>query len=255
MNTNTNTRINDLVAKNRSEGFKALAIGLGVVLLAVIVAYTGYHNYRLFSRGLDPSGQVFALIPVLALEGGALWLLVCAFAWFTDAKQKAIAATAEIVLIFVIALNVIVDHNLTEGTALPDWLVTYRTLLTPAAPVAVFALIVLLLYLDPSKRRRDMAAALAMAQEERMFQAKLNALSSDEVESAYVVVSQKLSAQRAKELVDSVPSVSEAEPVMLADEGSEMPRLASGHSDTKPSVGATSEGERTQNPQPKSGRK
>lgn len=226
-----NTRINELVNKNKRDGYKALAVGVGIVLLAVIAGFTGYHNYRLFGRGLDQSGQLFALIPVLALEGGALWLLICAFAWFTDAKQKALAAAAEITLIGIIALNTIVDHNITAGQSLPDWLNTYRTFLTPAAPVAVFALVVLLFYLDPSKRRRDLLAALEMAEQERMFQAQLAGLSSDEVEAAYEIVETKISKRKARQLVDSVPtderdSVATTPDILrISDDGADAPKL------------------------------
>jgi hypothetical protein len=173
----------DFMQKSKMSGAKGIVAALVVIFLLIGVIYTGIHNFNLFAHGLPAEQKVFALIPVILLEGSILLALAGSFVWFSGGAQKIFATAFGWVLFLVVAANTIVDSllnsNGSTGQPLPDWLTVYSTFFMFATPVAVMAAWKLILDLDPAKKKLDMQKAIEHALDEAKFAAAQRALLSE----------------------------------------------------------------------------
>lgn len=155
--------IGDVMSDGRNQALKTLAIGAGILIYIGMIAYSGVHNWRLLTAGVDPGMVIWAGLGVLALELSALALPV-ALHWWTFSPMQRIAAFAfyglDLLLIFT---NVILDYAIFTGSdpgALPAWLTAYKFYALPATPVVAGLGWSLLFLLDPSQRERGMIETL-----------------------------------------------------------------------------------------------
>jgi hypothetical protein len=192
--------------RSRVSGLKAIMIVAAAVLIAAGLLYTGIHNYNLFRRALPDDQQVFALVPVLLLEGSIVLFLVSSFVWFSIGAQKALAGAFGWALFAIVGLNTLVDSLTQSASTIPAWLGVYATLMLPVTPVMVVAMWKLILDTDPAKRRLDMQKTIAGAIEEAKYQAAQRALMSEANRAALIDYGAAYSAAIAASVRDSAPA-------------------------------------------------
>lgn len=180
MNTNEKQipTIGDVMSKSRINGARAIVVVAMIGFLLIGVVYTGIHNFNLFARTLQADQKLFALIPVILLEGGILLFLAGSFVWFSGGAQKIVATASGWLLFAVIAVNTLVDSLITSRETMPEWLTIYSSFIMYAMPVVVMAILKLIIDLDPSKRSLDMEKAIEYALGEAKFAAAQRALTS-----------------------------------------------------------------------------
>lgn len=183
MNTHNNqTRtMADFLADSKKSSIKSAVLFVFATFLMIGVVYTGLHNYNLFSRTVKPGQEIFALIPVILIEGSIVAFIVAGYVWFAGGTQKLVATIAGWVMFGIVGLNTLVDSLMASGGAnnLPDWLHLYSTFIMYGVPVAVMAVIKLLFDLDPSKRKVEIQKAMEHALVEGQFAEMQRALGSD----------------------------------------------------------------------------
>ena len=137
MNTNSHNQpptLGDIMQKSKQSGSKNIVVGLVVIFLLIGVVYTGIHNYNLFSKGLHANQSVFAIIPVILLEGSILLALAGSFVWFSGGSQKMFASGFGWILFAIVAANTIVDSMLNSTETMPGWLTVYSQFFMFATP-------------------------------------------------------------------------------------------------------------------------
>lgn len=208
----------EVIARSKVNGAKAITVVVAVVFLMVGVVYTGIHNFNLYGRALPVDQKLFALIPVIMLEGGIVLFTAAGFVWFSGGAQKLVATAAGWGLFGVVAANTVIDSLVVAGSTLPDWLQLYATFGLYAMPVAVMAIIKLLLDLDPAKRKLDLDKAIEHALIEAKFAAAQRALGADENRLALQDYGDAFAQQLAKTIRSSAPAMEliERPPMQLA---------------------------------------
>jgi hypothetical protein len=175
----THQSFKEMIGGQKREAGKAIAIAGALAMVALGVGFSGYHNYMLFKRGVGAGGELVAFIPPILLEGSVLLMMLAQFVWFKDPKQKLVAQVVSWVLIAVIAVNTVIDHNTQAQEQLPAWLQTYAVFMLPATPVAMYAIWKLIIDLDPAKRHREQEAAMQQALEAALFQRRMEAIDGE----------------------------------------------------------------------------
>lgn len=169
----------EVLQTSKRNSARAVVQGVMIGIILVVVVYTGVHNFNLFRRSLPTDQQLFALIPVVALEGSILILTIGGFVWFAGGAQKIVATLASWLMLVVVALNTLVDSTYATNDKIPDWLNVYAQFVMYAMPVAVLAVLKLIFDLDPAKRKLDMEKQIEYALDEAKFAALQKALMSD----------------------------------------------------------------------------
>lgn len=178
-NNNQQPTMGEFMQKSNKGGAKSIVVAVLVSFLLIGVVYTGIHNFNLFSRTLGDDQKIFALIPVVLLEGGILLFLAGSFVWFAGGAQKIVATISGWLLFAIVAANTVVDSLLHSSGDMPSWLTLYSTFVMYAMPVLVMAILKLILDLDPAKRRMDMEKAIEFALMEGKFAAAQRAMNSE----------------------------------------------------------------------------
>lgn len=184
MNTQGTKTVGEVMKARQREGIKAIVIGVTVLFLVVGVVYTGIHNFNLFSRTLPADQRVFALIPVVLIEGGILLFMAGGFFWFSGGAQKTLASGFGWVLFAIVAGNTMVDSMTASSSTIPEWLNIYASYFVWITPVLVMAMIKLVLDLDPARKRIDREKALEHAREEAEHLAVQEAMMGEDVRVA-----------------------------------------------------------------------
>lgn len=144
----------DIMASLDRSGWATLGkLILGVIYLAG-VAYTGLHNWSLFSRTFPQDLQMLAWITLLVTEGAAIALPVVAHYMAAPGFQRLWAWILYALDFAFIAGNTILDGALNRGAELSEWMVTY-SYFVPAVPIIILAGIAIYWAADPSHRLRD----------------------------------------------------------------------------------------------------
>lgn len=193
--------------KSKVGGAKSIVVAVLVGFLLIGVIYTGIHNYNLFSRTLGEDQKIFALIPVILLEGGILLFLAGSFVWFSGGAQKIVAQVAGWALFAVIAANTVVDSMLHSSGEMPSWLQMYASFILYGTPVACMAILKLILDLDPAKKKMDMEKAIEHALMEGKFAAAQRAMNSEPNRAALSDYSDAYSDALAASIRQSAPQV------------------------------------------------
>lgn len=166
-----------------------LAGGLIKAFFGMIVmigaAYTGYHTYNLYSKGLGASGwsEALALIPVGVLEGVILLVMLANMVYFVSPEQKFLARFSWIGLI-ILAINTMIDHNINAKQELPWALQMYSLIAVPVIPIIGIMYVKLILEADPAiKQKQEVAQAEARLQRQ-LVMATAQAYDSETVKRA-----------------------------------------------------------------------
>jgi len=210
MNTNSHNQLptmGEFMHKSKLGGAKAIVVAIVVIFLLIGIIYTGIHNYNLFSRGLHGDQAVFAMIPVVLLEGSILLALAGSFVWFSGGAQKMFASGFGWVLFLIVAANTVVDSMLNSVKDMPPWLAIYSQFFLWATPVAVMAAWKLILDLDPAKRSLDQQKAIEHALAEAKFAAAQKALMSDANREALADFGDAFGANLAAHIRQSAPAL------------------------------------------------
>lgn len=217
----------------------------GAVIAWVVVAgfiicgllYTGYHNYQLYRRGMgsDAFAGIVAFVPPLLLDGGIAVLLVLLLTYFKDQLQWYVAVGFNIALFIIVILNTSLNFSLNAGEQLTDGMRTYLHWGPLGAIVLALVMYELLIHLDPSHKLAQQKALITAkaAQEahalevkaieldiseqqaqldyefmlrEKMNVARLNAISSQDVDAALVDFEKHEAVERAKQIRQSHPN-------------------------------------------------
>lgn len=208
MNTEEMPTMGEVIDRNRRKGFETVTMIALLLFLGVGVIYTGIHNYNLFGRTMKPGQEVFAIIPVVLLEGSVLLLTAGGFFAFTGGAQKLVATMASWGFLVVIGINTVLDSQLASGQAIPEWMQTYQTFVLYGTPVAMLAVLKAILDLSPAKQQLDMQMAIEHATMEAKYNAIRTALHSKDNRLAL----QDFAAQYAQQLADKLRGIVPALP-------------------------------------------
>ena len=187
--------LRETLKQDQQRAARAITATLAAALIIAGAIYTGIHNFNLFARYLPQDQQIFALIPVIALEGSLLLLLVAQFTWLTSPTQRIIATAASWLLFGLLAIHTLIDSWLQTGSQPPDWLALYANFALPTSPVLTTAVWKLIIDSDPARARATLEAAIEQAQHE----ATLAALDEEQITRAiadYRATTAALAAQR-----------------------------------------------------------
>ena len=221
MNTHNNqTRtMADFLADSKKSAVKSAVLFVFAAFLMIGVVYTGLHNYNLFSRTVKAGQEVFAVIPVILIEGSVVAFIVAGYVWFAGGTQKLVATIAGWALFGIIGVNTLVDSLMTSGgsQALPDWLHLYATFVMYAMPVVIMAIIKLLFDLDPSKRKVEIQKAMEHALVEGQFAEMQRALGSDTNRQALAHFGDQFGAALAAH-IRAISPVTESQPDVIEGE-------------------------------------
>jgi len=176
--------LRETLKQDQQRAARAITATLAAAIVALGAAYTAVHNYNLFARYLPDNQQVFALIPVVALEGSLLLLLIAQFTWLTSPTQRIIATASSWLLFGLLAIHTLIDSWLQTGNQPPDWLQLYATFALPVTPVLVVAVWKLIIDADPARARARARATLEAAIEQAQHEATLAALDRAEITAA-----------------------------------------------------------------------
>jgi len=176
--------LTEKLKQDQQRAARAITATLAAALIIAGAIYTGIHNYNLFARYLPQDQQVFALIPVLLLEGSLLLLLVAQFVWLTAPAQRIVATAASWLLFGLLAIHTLIDSWIQSNSQPPDWLQLYATFALPVTPVLVVAVWKLIIDADPAQARARARATLDAAIEQARHEATLAALDRAEITAA-----------------------------------------------------------------------
>ena len=191
--------LRETLKQDQQRAARAITATLAAAIVALGAAYTAVHNYNLFARYLPDNQQVFALIPVVALEGSLLLLLVAQFTWLVAPAQRIIAAASSWLLFGLLAIHTLIDSWLQTGSQPPDWLALYANFALPITPVLTTAIWKLIIDADPARARARARATLEAAIEQAQHEATLAALDEEQITRAiadYRATTAALAAQR-----------------------------------------------------------
>ena len=224
MNTNSHNQpptLGEIIEKSKMGGAKSIVVGLVIIFLFIGIAYTGVHNYNLFGHGLQGDQAVFALIPVVLLEGSILLTLAGSFVWFSGGSQKIFASAFGWMLFLIVAANTVVDSMMNSRDTLPSWLAVYSQFFMFATPVGVMAAWKLILDLDPSKKKLDQQKSIEHALEEAKFAHIQRAMLSEANREALTSFGDQFGEAMAAHIRNSAPQISrtgvidgESKPIM-----------------------------------------
>ena len=191
--------LRETLKQENTRAARAITATLAAAIVALGAAYTAVHNYNLFARYLPDTPQVFALIPVVALEGSLLLLLVAQFTWLVAPAQRIIAAAASWLLFGLLAIHTLIDSWIQAGSQPPDWLALYANFALPITPVLTTAIWKMIIDADPARARARARATLEAAIEQAQHEATLAALDEEQITRAiadYRATTAALAAQR-----------------------------------------------------------
>ena len=191
--------LTEKLKQDQQRAARAITATLAAALIIAGAIYTGIHNYNLFARYLPQDQQVFALIPVLLLEGSLLLLLVAQFVWLTAPAQRIVATAASWLLFGLLAIHTLIDSWIQANNQPPDWLQLYATFALPITPVLVTAVWKLIIDADPARARARARAMLESAIEQARYEATMAALDEEQITRAiadYRTTTAALAAQR-----------------------------------------------------------
>jgi len=191
--------LRETLKQENTRAARAITATLAAALIIAGAIYTGVHNFNLFARYLPQDQQVFALIPVLLLEGSLLLLLIAQFTWLTSPTQRIIATASSWLLFGLLAIHTLIDSWLQTGNQPPDWLQLYATFALPVTPVLVTAIWKMIIDADPARARARARATLEAAIEQAQHEATLAALDEEQITRAiadYRTTTAALAAQR-----------------------------------------------------------
>lgn len=146
-----------------------VAWALVAILLVGAVAFTWYHNYRLFSRGLPEGMGWLAFAPPSLMDGSILLLLVLYLFWMRDGTQKIVALGFNLLLFVFVAVGTIIDYQLSTGEQVSGGLKTWLTIGLVASFLITLAGWEIIIHLDPVNRQRAKRGALELEAEESAF--------------------------------------------------------------------------------------
>jgi len=191
--------LTEKLKQDQQRAARAITATLAAALIIAGAIYTGIHNYNLFARYLPQDQQVFALIPVLLLEGSLLLLLIAQFTWLTSPTQRIIATASSWVIFVTLAANTLIDSTIQANSQPPDWLALYANFALPITPVLTTAIWKMIIDADPARARARARATLEAAIEQAQHEATLAALDEEQITRAiadYRTTTAALAAQR-----------------------------------------------------------
>ena len=191
--------LRETLKQDQQRAARAITATIAAAIVALGAVYTGIHNFNLFARYLPDNQQIFALIPVIALEGSLLLLLVAQFTWLVAPAQRIIATASSWVIFVTLAANTLIDSTIQSNSQPPDWLQLYATFALPVTPVLVTAVWKLIIDADPARARARARATLEAAIEQAQHEATLAALDEEQITRAiadYRTTTAALAAQR-----------------------------------------------------------
>jgi hypothetical protein len=197
--------LRETLKQDQQRAARAITATLAAAIVALGAAYTAVHNYNLFARYLPSSQQIFALIPVIALEGSLLLLLVAQFTWLVAPAQRIIAAAASWLLFGLLAIHTLIDSWIQAGSQPPDWLALYANFALPITPVLTTAIWKLIIDSDPARARARARATLEAAIEQAQHEATLAALDRAEITAAIQAHTDAVAQAAAQRIITTAP--------------------------------------------------
>ena len=204
--------LTEKLKQDQQRAARAITATLAAAIVALGAAYTAVHNYNLFARYLPDNQQIFALIPVLLLEGSLLLLLIAQFTWLVAPAQRIIAAAASWLLFGLLAIHTLIDSWLQTGSQPPDWLALYANFALPITPVLTTAIWKLIIDADPARARARARAVLDAAIEQAQHEATLAALDRAEITAAIQAHTDAIAQAAAQRIRESAPGSGSASP-------------------------------------------
>lgn len=141
---------------------KAAWFFVGALILSAVL-FTGWHNWRLYSRGADTAtGKTVAIIPALLLDGSIVLLLTLLLTYFKDRFQWWTAVIFNALLFLVIGANTSIDFSMNANEPLSTAMHAYLRWGVVASFLGTLLMWEIIIHLDPVHRMRMEKAKLEM---------------------------------------------------------------------------------------------
>ncbi len=227
--------VGDFLRHAKTDTLKKVALLLGLLVYAAMLAWSGVHNYNLLAAGAPPNLRFWGFLGFLVLEINAVALPLALHYWTHAAAHRFAALLFYILDLGMLFFNTVLDYSMVAGTGLLEratWLQAYRDFILPATPIIAGITWPVLWLLDPEHRKRQMLAELEASTQEVLTHRVAEVAQSMEVE--------ELVQQAARELALRVVRQSLALPVTHAlpvpvrkEEPSETEASPNGHRETQ----------------------
>jgi hypothetical protein len=160
---NENKTIGDLMNDQKRAAMKGASVFMAVVLYAAVIVYTGVHNFNLASRTVAEDQQLFAILALMCLEGGAIFLPLAIHFWLAPGSQRMVGYVLYGLNFAIVIMNTVLDAITNKAETIPAWLTIYGTFIFPATPVIIGIGVAFMFLLDPSKKIHDAAESAKAA--------------------------------------------------------------------------------------------
>jgi len=189
-----NASVGDVMSRSRKAAAKGLAILLGVVVYAAMLAYTGVHNYSLMTLGVREDMLIWALLGVFTLEISGIAFPLALHFWTFETLQKWVTLLLYGLDLMLLVLNTVLDYSLTAGTATSQlpWLQQYFAFVVPATPVISGVSWTLIFLLDPAHKQRALTEELAASTREALARKIVEAARATEVNDVVAAAARQM---------------------------------------------------------------
>lgn len=176
--------LNDIknpIQEESRNAWKAVAIGLGILVYLAVLFFTGAHNINLMSIGVSPEWRWAAYLGVLALEISAIAFPIGLHFWaFAPLHRGALILfyIGDFVLLFA---NTIIDYAMVSGGEMPAWGAGYLVYFAPGSPLYALASWAILLALDPRSRQNMQMEQIQAGIRLQLMRDIQNSMTSDDV--------------------------------------------------------------------------
>lgn len=177
--------VGDFMKKAKQDGFRTVAIFLGLVVYAAMLFWSGVHNYNLLTAGVPANLRALGFLGFVVLEINAIALPLALHFWTHASLHRWAAIIFYALDLGLLFLNTILDYSLVTQSGLTTratWLQAYRDFVLPGTPILAGVTWPVLWLLSPAHKHRQMLAELETSTQEVLAQRVADAAQSIEVE-------------------------------------------------------------------------
>lgn len=177
--------VGDFMQKAKQDGFRTVAIFLGLVVYAAMLFWSGVHNYNLLTAGVPANLRALGFLGFVVLEINAIALPLALHFWTHASLHRWAAIFFYVLDLGLLFLNTVLDYGLVTQsglTARATWLQAYRDFVLPGTPILAGITWPILWLLSPAHKHRQMLAELETSTQEVLAQRVAEVAQSIEVE-------------------------------------------------------------------------
>jgi hypothetical protein len=177
--------VQDAFKYNRAR--KNVIIG-GAVILICITALSCVSSYTIYNEGFADMPFIFqqalSLFAVIVVEGAFVWLVYGFTRAFSSAFERLISLVGLGFLVVVMLINLITHFMMAKGYQLSDFQQSWVAWGAVTVFIAVLIIVLLITLGDPVIRLIRLELRFLGKQQEKILEAKTDALDSDKIQAA-----------------------------------------------------------------------